>query len=72
MQIVIDIDERDYETAKRWGKISEWTTVDCIMEAIANGTPLKDKLGNVLTTTDEINAEVDKILEVKDGGRKSK
>ena len=26
----------------------------------------KDKLGNVITTTDEINAEVDKILEVQD------
>ena len=48
MQIVIDIDERDYETAKRWGKIGEWTTVDCIMEAIANGTPLPKHHGRLI------------------------
>ena len=65
MQIVIELDD------KTWRKCVEndlLTIADLnkFIVAIGNGTPLKDKLGNVLATTEDINAEVDKILEVQE------
>ena len=67
MQIVNDINDNEYLSIKNYpDNVTSYPVTIHLYKAVRNGIPLKDKLGNVLITTDEINAEIDKILEVQE------
>ena len=62
MQIVIDIDEKDYDLYK----VDDWNIPKCLRDAIANGTPLPKGHGRLIDA-DELYLDIQTDEEMRLG-----